>query len=98
MTTSRSLGTINNLAYVVVNSSAQSLATSFNKRSLLALIPWANVASGFLVRGVNAFAFQNLAYRWRMVATLVMMVMGLVGLSMSGECVVAFVVISRATN
>jgi hypothetical protein len=39
------------LAYVVVNSAAQSLSLSFNKHNLLALIPWANVASGFIVRG-----------------------------------------------
>jgi hypothetical protein len=40
------MGTINNLPYVVVNSSANILATSFNKSDLVPLIMFSNVAFG----------------------------------------------------
>ncbi len=47
------LGTINNFAYVVVLSSAASLARSFDQSSLIGLIAWANVAFGIIFKFLN---------------------------------------------
>jgi hypothetical protein len=45
------LGTINNLPYVVINSSAKVLATSFGQEQMVTLIMFANVSFGMLARG-----------------------------------------------
>jgi battenin len=61
------LGCINNLAYVVINSAAQSLAIAFDARPLVGLIPWANVAVGFLFRFVN-MCMDKVATKFRVSA------------------------------
>lgn len=76
------LGCINNLAYVVINSAAQSLAISFDARNLVGLVPWANVAVGFLFRFVNMW-MVGVAYKWRMLLCCLMFVIGLVGVAFS---------------
>jgi MFS family permease len=47
------MGTINNLPYVVVNSSANILATSFNKTNLVPLVMFSNVAFGLFGGGLS---------------------------------------------
>ncbi|XP_019853585.1 PREDICTED: battenin-like [Amphimedon queenslandica] len=47
------LGTINNLPYVVVNSSAKVLSTSFGQANLVTLVMFSNVALGFVAKGAN---------------------------------------------
>ncbi len=76
------LGCINNLAYVVINSAAQSLAISFDARSLVGLVPWANVAVGVLLRFVNMW-LSHVAYKWRMLMCCLLFVIGLVGIAFS---------------
>ena len=52
------LGVINNLAYVVVNSAAKSLADGFGQSSMIGLILWCNIAFGIVARFGNTFLLE----------------------------------------
>ena len=75
------LGTINNLSYVIVNSSALVLAASFGKANLVAVIPWANVGFNFLIKGINTFFLVNVSFHWRFTVNGLLMILGLLGIS-----------------
>eukprot|EP01137_Pigoraptor_chileana_P016611 Opistho-2@73630 len=75
------LGTVNNIAYVIVNSAAESVSESFNAKNLLGFIPWANVAFGFLSRSLNTLFLQNSRYSLRMIGNSIAMAAGLLGLA-----------------
>ncbi len=79
------LGTINNLAYVIVQSAAQSLAQQFNAQRLLGLIQWANVGFGTLSRAANAFWLLQVPYKLRVSGTAVSLCIGLTLLGVSGR-------------
>ena len=62
------LGTINNLAYVIVNSSAQSLTDSFDSQkvsNLFGLIPAANVTAGLFARSLSTALFDRVSTKGR---------------------------------
>lgn len=75
------LGTINNLAYVVVLSAAKTLAE--HNKNLFGLIPWANVFFGFVFRVINVF-LEGVPFAYRVLANTLILSGGLFGLSMSG--------------
>ena len=75
------LGAINNLSYVIVNSSALVLAASFNKSNLIAVIPWANVGFNLLIKGINTFFLVNLSFHLRFTVNGLLMILGLLGIS-----------------
>ena len=77
------LGTINNTTYVVVGSAAQSIANSFNAQCLFGLIPWANVAFGFLSQSLNAFACPKIPYFIRILITCTLALTALIGMAIS---------------
>jgi battenin len=77
------LGLINNLNYCVVIASAVNVAVSFDKKSYVALISWANVACGILARCVNAFWLNHLSYNVRVFAAGIQAIVGLVLLCLS---------------
>jgi hypothetical protein len=52
------LGVINNLAYVVVNSAAKSLADGFGQSRMIGLILWCNIAFGIVARFGNTFLLE----------------------------------------
>jgi hypothetical protein len=54
------LGVINNLAYVVVNSAAKSLADGFGQSRMIGLILWCNIAFGIVARFGNTFLLEVL--------------------------------------
>lgn len=78
------LGTINNMSYVVVNSSAKSLAESFHSENLIGVIQWANVSFGIGFKALNTWGGNNYSYRSRILFGLLMCVLGLVGVACSG--------------
>eukprot|EP01095_Lingulamoeba_sp_RSL-Kostka_P009610 TRINITY_DN3337_c0_g3_i1.p1 TRINITY_DN3337_c0_g3~~TRINITY_DN3337_c0_g3_i1.p1 ORF type:complete len:421 (-),score=68.55 TRINITY_DN3337_c0_g3_i1:186-1448(-) len=69
-------GTLNNLGYVVVNSSADDLSRKFNNQNLIGLIPGANVFFGFLVRGINTFLLEKVNYNYRVIANAIICFLG----------------------
>lgn len=75
------LGTINNLSYVIVNSSALVLAASFGKSNLVAVIPWANVAFNLFIKGINTFLLVNVSFHLRFTVNGLLMILGLLGIS-----------------
>mmetsp|Transcript_4644 Transcript_4644/g.11525 ORF Transcript_4644/g.11525 Transcript_4644/m.11525 type:complete len:602 (+) Transcript_4644:132-1937(+) len=82
------IGTINNMAYVVVNSSAQNLATNFQKcwiYNLIGLIPGCNVAAGFFARALNTFGMTSVPFKWRMFINGVVLFLGLILLAIASE-------------
>lgn len=82
------LGTINNLAYVVVNSSAQALSNSYPQpwvSNMLGAIPFCNIVAAFAVKFLNAFYLENIPHRWRLTANTVCMLIGLYFLAVSTQ-------------
>jgi hypothetical protein len=75
------LGTLNNLSYVVVNSAAKSLADSFNQGDLIGAVVWSNVGFGIAIRALNTFYLLRTSYTRRMVACVVLMVIGCLGVA-----------------
>lgn len=76
------LGTINNLFYVIVNSAAQSICEDFHEESLIGIILWCNVGSGFLVRGLNVL-LEKVSFRIRILANGLVMLLGMIALAIS---------------
>src|SRR3989338_2558892 len=79
------LGTINNLAYVVINSSAQALSQSFNQLwiyNLIGLIPLSNSFSSFFIRFFNTWALESVSHRWRLLGNAVAMALSIFLLGM----------------
>jgi len=66
-----------------VNSAAKSLSGQFCKQNLIGLIPWANVAFGFLARCLNTFVMLSWSYTSRIWIFVISMSAGLVGLAFS---------------
>ncbi|KAH3744853.1 Succinyl-diaminopimelate desuccinylase [Pelomyxa schiedti] len=62
------LGTINNMVYVIINSSGQSLCSYFRKDDWIGAILWCNIALGFVARLVNAFFLENTSHGKRFIA------------------------------
>ena len=79
------LGTINNLSYVIVNSSALVLAASYNKSNLVAVIPWANVGFNLLIKGINTFFLIKIPHGFRFGVNGLLMIVGLLGISFAPE-------------
>uniref|UniRef100_A0A7S3G326 Battenin n=1 Tax=Palpitomonas bilix TaxID=652834 RepID=A0A7S3G326_9EUKA len=77
------LGTINNLAYVVVGSASRSLADMFNMASYLGVITWANVLLGLIVRSANTWLLAKTSYYLRMSMATAAAVLGLLGVAFS---------------
>ena len=80
------LGTINNLAYVVVNSSAQSLTDSFDSQkisNLIGLVPAANVTAGVFARSLNTSLYDKVTTKGRIGANAIVMfcALGLLGIA-----------------
>ncbi|XP_065178700.1 battenin-like isoform X2 [Sycon ciliatum] len=89
------LGTINNMSYVIINSSAKTIADSFHKSDDVSLIPWANVAFGFGAKCLNAFVLVPLGvpYGIRIFVNGVLMLGGLIGIAFAPSFTVAIVAI-----
>jgi len=80
------LGTINNLSYVVVNSSAQSLTDSFDSQTvsnLIGLVPAANVLAGVFARSLNTYLYDKVTTKGRVGANGLCMfaALGLLGIA-----------------
>ena len=75
------LGTINNLSYVIVNSSALILATSFGVPNLVAVVPWANIGLSFFVKALNTFLLIKVPYSIRFGINGLIMIGALLGIS-----------------
>eukprot|EP00026_Physarum_polycephalum_P009750 Phypoly_transcript_09884.p1 GENE.Phypoly_transcript_09884~~Phypoly_transcript_09884.p1 ORF type:complete len:452 (+),score=46.46 Phypoly_transcript_09884:157-1356(+) len=98
------LGVINNLAYVVVNSAAKSLADGFGQSRMIGLILWCNIAFGIVARFGNTFLLEGSRDGWRVVVAGYLMVAGLLGVSLSvwieawWLCLVSIVVIGTSSS
>ena len=79
------LGVINNFHYVIVLSSAFSLATSFSAVSLIGVIQWATVILGVVVKVVNALYLLDTSHSLRMVVSTFCCVLGLCMLTVSAH-------------
>ena len=77
------LGTINNLFYVIVNSSALVLASSFGVPNLVAVVPFANGGLGFFAKTINTFLLIEISYGFRFSVNALIMTGGLLGISFS---------------
>jgi hypothetical protein len=75
------LGTLNNLSYVVVNSAAKSLADSFHQGNLIGAVVWCNVGIGTALRFAHAFYMLHLTYRTRILASIILALVGCVGVA-----------------
>ncbi|XP_011270729.1 hypothetical protein CAOG_09041 [Capsaspora owczarzaki ATCC 30864] len=93
------MGMINNLGYVIVNAAAKSIADSFDEDNLIGAVPWANVAFGFVARGLNGAFMKHTSrrsYAARVWLNAAFMVVGLIalafapsfGLALAAICVV----------
>ncbi|KAI6660912.1 Battenin-like [Oopsacas minuta] len=89
------LGSINNLSYVIVNSSALVLAASFGKSNLVAVIPWANVGFNLIIKGINTFLLVKVPMHLRFGVNGVLMIIGLLGISFSPNfyMIIAFILV-----
>ena len=94
------LGTINNLSYVIVNSSALVLAASYNKSNLVAVIPWANVGFNLIIKGINTFLLIKIPYKFRFGVNGLLMIVGLLGISFAPEfySTIAFILLIGLTS
>ena len=77
------LGTINNLAFVVVMSAASSLACKFNALNEIAAISWANVAVGVFVRLANTIFLLSVSESKRIAGATLCFLVGLGGVAAS---------------
>eukprot|EP00743_Colponemidia_sp_Colp-15_P006146 GILK01006606.1.p1 GENE.GILK01006606.1~~GILK01006606.1.p1 ORF type:complete len:460 (+),score=74.39 GILK01006606.1:123-1382(+) len=77
------VGVLNNCGYVLVNSAAQSIAKSFDKEDLIALIPWLNIAMGSTARSVNAFFLLKISHTSRILFIAVLMLLGYLGVAVA---------------
>jgi battenin len=59
------LGFLNNYYYCVVLSASESIAESYHLKSYTALVSWAAIVGGVIVRSLNAFVFNHIGYNWR---------------------------------
>lgn len=87
------LGTINNLPYVIVNSSAKVLVTSFGEANLVGVIPWANVSLNLFAKALNTFVLLKTPYGLRYVVVTFLMLFGLLGLSFSPSFILSILCI-----
>lgn len=71
------LGTVNNLTYVIVGSAAKSIAEHYCAVNLIGAVTWANVAFGFLAKGLNAACLLGTSYTGRIWGMVVGMTLGL---------------------
>lgn len=72
------LGMINNFHYCLVLSAADEIATSFHLKTYVALVSWANVFFGVVVRLLNAFVFTRVPYNKRFLAAGAQTLIGIV--------------------
>ena len=77
------LGTVNNLAFVVVMGAASSLACKFNALDDIAAISWANVAVGVFVRLANTIFLLGISETRRIAGASVCFLVGLGGVATS---------------
>jgi battenin len=63
------IGMINNFHYCLVLSAADEIATSFHLKSYVALVSWASVFFGIVLRLLNAFVYANVPYNKRFLFT-----------------------------
>ncbi|KAL5502536.1 hypothetical protein EMCRGX_G009332 [Ephydatia muelleri] len=89
------LGTINNLPYVIVNSSAKVLATSLNAANLFPLVTFANVALGLFAKGGSAvMTATNYPRYWeRFYLNGLLMIIGLLGVAFAPQFWIALMAI-----
>eukprot|EP00040_Diaphanoeca_grandis_P025522 m.141439 g.141439 ORF g.141439 m.141439 type:complete len:449 (-) comp30190_c0_seq1:67-1413(-) len=83
------MGTINNLPYVVVSSSAKTLADNFGASNLLGIIVWANVAMGFAAKGLNTFFLSNTPFTTRIWLMIMVFAAGLLVVAFSSSFAMA---------
>eukprot|EP00038_Savillea_parva_P011882 m.200803 g.200803 ORF g.200803 m.200803 type:complete len:617 (-) comp21198_c0_seq1:70-1920(-) len=76
------LGTVNNLPYVIVASAADAIVKRYCVENLIGAITWANVAFGFIAKGLNAGFLLGTPYKAR--------IWGMVTVMCGGLVVVAF--------
>ena len=77
------LGLINNFHYVIVLSSALSLATSFSAVRLIGVIQWATVLLGMGVKVVNTLYLLHTSHSLRILAASILCMAGLAMLTLS---------------
>ncbi|XP_064599826.1 battenin-like isoform X3 [Liolophura sinensis] len=75
------MGAINNLPYVIVNSAASSIASSFGVRNFVGLVFGANVSLSVFVKCLNTFLLLNVSYRIRFLVNGCLMLIGLFGVA-----------------
>lgn len=77
------LGTINNLIYVVILSSAESIAKSFNSLQYIGVIAWSNVFAGIIVRIINTLYWLDTSHNKRILLCSIVNGISLLCLSIS---------------
>ena len=77
------VGTINNICYVVVNSSAQSLCDFFDAGKWNPLILWCNVFAGFFLRICNMLFLYKIPAKLRVLISTIFGLIGLFGIVIS---------------
>ncbi|KNC49319.1 uncharacterized protein AMSG_05316 [Thecamonas trahens ATCC 50062] len=79
------MGTINNFAYVAVNSKSKDLAKQFHKESAIGAILWANVATGALIQMINAAFLERTSTSKRMTVVAALFLAGLTAIAFSPD-------------
>lgn len=77
------LGLINNFHYCLVLSAADDIASSFGLKSYVALVSWANVVFGVVVRLLNAFVYTNVPYHKRYLIAGIQTITGIILVSIA---------------
>jgi len=77
------LGLINNFHYCLILSAADNIASSFDLKSYIALVSWANIAGGVLVRLLNAFVCDRAPYNVRVLVAAAQTLSGILLVSFS---------------
>lgn len=77
------IGMINNFHYCLVLSAADEIATSFHLKTYVALVSWASVFFGVILRLLNAFVFTSIPYNRRFLFTGAQTLIGIVLVSSS---------------
>lgn len=97
------LGTLNNLVYVVILSSAQSIAGSFDALSYIGVVAWANVSFGMLIRLLNTFYWLDSSHNTRIIYCSVFSCISMIGLAVSVHinfisCILCIVVLGCCSS
>ena len=80
------LGTVNNLAFVVVMGASASMACKFNAINDIAAISWANVAVGVFVRLANTVFLLGVSETKRVLGASACFLVGMLGVAFAATC------------